>query len=73
MLRQLQKNSYLLDAIIKEEKIEATEEEANEEIAKLAREYHMTEEDVKNQIGGMNAMLHEVKVRKALDIMKGSK
>ena len=67
------KNSYLLDAIIKEEKIEATEEEANEEIKKLAQEYHMTEEDVKSQIGGMRAMLHEVKVRKALDIMKNSK
>ena len=67
------KNSYLLDAIIKEEKIEATEEEANEEIKKLAQQYHMTEEDVKSQIGGMRAMLHEVKVRKALDIMKNSK
>ena len=67
------KNSYLLDAIIKEEKIEATEEEANAEIEKLAQEYHMTEEDVKSQIGGMRAMLHEVKVRKALDIMKNSK
>ena len=67
------KNSYLLDAIIKEEKIEATEEEANAEIEKLAQEYHMTEEDVKSQIGGMSAMLHEVKVRKALDIMKNSK
>lgn len=67
------KNSYLLDAIIKEEKIEATEEEANAEIEKLAHEYHMTEEDVKTQIGGMRAMLHEVKVRKALDIMKNGK
>ena len=67
------KNSYLLDAIIKKEKIEATDEEANAEIKKLAEQYHMTEEDVKGQIGGMGAMLHEVKVRKALDIMKSSK
>ena len=67
------KNTYLLDAIIKEEHIEATEKEANDEISKMAQQYNMTEEDVKNEIGGMNAMMHEIKVRKALDIMKSSK
>ena len=64
------KNTYLLDAIIKEEKIEATDEEAKAEIEKMAKDYNMTEEDVKNEIGGMNAMKHEVQVRKALAIMK---
>ena len=67
------KNSYLLDAIIKEEKIKATEKEVKEEISKIAKQYHMTEEDVKAQIGGERAMTHEVEVRKALDIMKGEK
>ena len=67
------KNSYLLNAIIKEEKIEATEEEANEEISNLAKQYNMTEEDVKNEIGGIRSMMHEVQVRKALAIMGGEK
>ena len=65
------KNSYLLDKIIKEEKIKATKEEIKEEISKLAKQYNMTEEDIKNEIGGERAMEHEVNVRKALDIMKG--
>ena len=67
------KNTYLLDAIIKKEKIEATEEEARDEISKLALEYHMTDADVEHEIGGMKAMTHEVQVRKALDIMGGKK
>ena len=67
------KNSYLLNAIIKEEKIEVTEEEVKQEIEKIAKQYNMTEEDVQNEIGGKRAMEHEVKVRKALAIMKGEK
>lgn len=64
------KNSYLLDAIIKEEKIESTEEEVQKEIEEMAKKYNMTEEDVKNSLGGMNAMLYDIKVRKAIDLMK---
>ena len=64
------KNTYLLDAIIKEEKIEATEEEAKKEIEKIAKNYNMTKEDVEKEIGGIKAMIHEVQVRKALELMK---
>ena len=67
------KNSYLLDAIIKEEKIKSTEKEIKEEISKIAKQYNMTEEDVKHEIGGERAMEHEVNVRKALEIMKNEK
>ncbi len=69
-IKRLQ-NSYLLDAIIKAEKIKATDKEAKAEIDELAKKYNMTSEDVMSQVGGMNAMLHEVEVRKALEIMKG--
>ncbi|MBQ8681726.1 MAG: trigger factor [Bacilli bacterium] len=64
------KNSYLLNAIIKEEKIEVTEEDANKEIAEIAKKYNMTEEDVKNSLGGLDAMIYDLKVRKAIDLMK---
>ena len=64
------KNSYLLSAIIKEEKIEATEEEALKEVTEMAQKYNMTEEDVKNSLGGIDAMIYDIKVRKALDLMK---
>lgn len=64
------KNSYLLEEVIKKEKIKATDKEVKEEISKIAIEYNMTEEEVKSQIGGERAMIHEVEVRKALEIMK---
>ena len=64
------KNSYLLNAIIKEEKIEATTEEAEKEIAEMAQKYNMTEKDVKSSLGGIEAMIYDMKVRKAIDLMK---
>lgn len=67
------KNSYLLQAIIKEENIDVTEEAANKEISEMAKKYNMTEEDIKTSIGGMDAMIYDLKVRKAIDVMKGEK
>lgn len=67
------KNSYLLQAIIKEENIDVTEEAANKEISEMAKKYNMTEEDIKTSIGGMDAMIYDLKIRKAIDVMKGEK
>ena len=64
------KNSYLLNAIIKEEQIEADEKEALEQIKDLAQKYNMTEEDVKSSLGGDDAVKYDIKVRKAIDLMK---
>ena len=64
------KNSYLLNAIIKEEKIEASDDEAKKEIEDLAKKYNMTEEDVKSSLGGQDALIYDIKVRKAIDLMK---
>ena len=65
------KNSYLLQAVIKEEKIEVTDEDAKKEIEEMAKKYNMTEEDVKKSFGGIEAVKYDLKVRKAIDIMKG--
>ena len=65
------KNSYLLNAIIKEEKVEVSEEEALKEIKEMAIKYNMTEEDVKKSLGGIDAMIYDLKVRKVIDLMKG--
>lgn len=67
------KNSYLLDAVIKEEKLEVTEEEVNKEIEDMAKKYNMTVEDVTQSIGGIEAMKYDLKVKKAIDLMKESK
>lgn len=71
-LKRLQ-NSYLLNAIIEQEKIEVSEEEAKKELEGMAKKYNMTVEDVENAIGGIDAILYDLKVRRAIDIMKGSK
>lgn len=68
-LRRL-KNSYLLNAIITEEKIEVTDEEVNTEIANIATENNVTEEDVTNAFGGKEAISYDLKVKKAIDLMK---
>lgn len=64
------KNSYLLNAIIKEEKIEVKVEDAEKEVAEMAKKYNMTEEDVKSSLGGIEAMMYDIKVRCAIDLMK---
>lgn len=64
------KNSYLLNAIIKEEQIEADEKEALDQIKDLAKKYNMTEKDVKSSLGGDDAVKYDIKVRKAIDLMK---
>lgn len=64
------KNSYLLSAVIKEEKIEVSKEEAEKEVIDMAQKYNMTEEDVKSSLGGLDAMMYDMKVRKAIDVMK---
>ena len=64
------KNSYLLNAIIREEQIEADEKEALDQIKDLAQKYNMTEEDVKSSLGGEDAVKYDIKVRKAIDLMK---
>ena len=65
-------NSYLLQAIIKEEKIDTTDEEANKEVEKLAKEYNMTNEDITKELGGIESIKYDLKVRKAIDILKGN-
>lgn len=67
------KNSYLLSTIIKEEKIEVKKEEAEKEISEMAKKYNMTEEDVTSSLGGIDAMIYDMQIKKAIDIMKENK
>ena len=67
------KNSYFLQEVIKEEKIDVTDKEVNKELDEMAKKYNLTLDDVINYIGGEDALKFELKVRKALDIMKNNK
>ena len=62
----------ILDAIIKEEKIEANEDEVNAEIEELSSKYKMTKEEFTNNFG-THMIEYELKVRKVFDILKGEK
>lgn len=64
------KNSYLLNAILKEEKIEVSREDAEKEIKEIAIKNNMAEEDVTQYVGGIDAMIYDLRVRKAIDLMK---
>ena len=64
------KNTYILNAIIKEENIEATHEEAEAEIKKMAEEHGTTEEEVTKAVGGLHNMMHELCVKKVIELMK---
>lgn len=67
------KNSYLLQAIIKKEKINVSIDEAKKEIEEMAKKYNMTNEDVEKSIGGVDAIKYDLEVRQAIKLMKGEK
>ena len=69
-LRRLQ-NSYLLNAIIKEEKIEVSDKELDKEIKDMAKKYGATKEELLSSIGGKDAVRFDLMARRAIDIMKG--
>ena len=65
------KNSYLLQAVIKEEKISVSDKDTKKEISDMAKKYNMTEEEVLKSMGGMEAMKYDLEVKRAIDIIKG--
>lgn len=64
------KYRYLLEAIIEEEKIEVNDKDAKEEAKKLAKEYDMPVADLEKQIGGLDMIKYDLKMRQAMDIIK---
>lgn len=64
------KGRYLLEAIADKEKIEVTDEEVNEEITKMAETYQMSKDELLEAIGGEEAVKYDVKMRKAIDVLK---
>ena len=64
------KYRYLLGAIVKEEKIEVTDEEAKHELSHMAEHYHMTEEELMNEIGSLEVIKFDIRMQKALEVLK---
>ena len=68
------KYRLILEEIIKQEKIEVTEEEVNTEIEELAKKYNMTKEEVKKQYGeNLDYIKYDLEVSKAFEAIKSDK
>ena len=64
------KTRYLLEEIVEKEKINVTDKEIKEEIKKNAEKYGMKEEEFVAAIGGEDGIAYDLKMKKALEIIK---
>ena len=60
----------LLEQIVKEENINVSTEEAEAEADKLAEKYQMKKEEFLNLFGGIEMVEYDLKMHKALDVLK---
>ncbi len=64
------KSRYLLEAIAKEEKIEITDKEAAKEALEMAEHYGMKKDEFLAEFGGLEIVKYDMKMRKAIEILK---
>ena len=60
----------MLEEIAKAEKIEVSEEEANKEAEELANRYSMTKEELIKNFGGLDMIIYDAKMKKAIETLK---
>ena len=63
----------VLEAIVKKEKIEVSEEEANKEAEELAKKYQMSKDEFLNAFGGLDMIKYDLTMKAAVDVLKGNK
>ena len=61
----------MLEEIAKKEKIEISDKEAKEEVKKLAEKYGVSEEEFLMNFGGLDIVKYDLRMRKAMDVLKG--
>jgi len=66
------KYRYLLEAIIKEEKIKVTDKQAEKEAEEMSKKYGMSKEDFLKELGGLDILKYDMTMRKAVEVMKES-
>ncbi|MEH6936737.1 trigger factor [Bacillus sp. JJ664] len=62
-----------IDAIIEAEKIEATEEEVNEELGRLSEMYNVPADQLVGMLGGTDAVRDDIQIRKAVELLVDSR
>lgn len=65
------KHRLMLEEIAKQEKIEISDEEANKETERLAENYQIKKEEFLQMFGGLDLVKYDLKMRKAIDVLKG--
>lgn len=64
------KERYLLEEVAEIEKIDATDKEVEEDIDRISEMYNMDKEDVLKNIGGIDMIKYDVKMRKTLEFLR---
>ncbi len=60
----------MLEEIVKQEKIEISDEKAKEEVLNLATKYQMDEEEFLKLFGGLDMVKYDLQIRAAIEVMK---
>ena len=63
------KVSLTLEAIAKEEKIEATEEDIDAELEKMSAQFNMKLEDIKRALGGTDVLANDLRFQKTVEFL----
>ena len=61
---------FMLEEIIKEENIEATDKEIDEKVEELAKGYNVSKEEFINGIGGTENVKLDIQMHKAIELLK---
>ena len=63
------RTSLTLEAIAEAEKIEATDEDVEAELAEMATMYNMEVEAIKQALGNLESIRGDLKIKKAIDFL----
>lgn len=67
------KYRYLLNEVVKQEKIKVTDKEAELKIDELTSAYNVTREEVLKELGSLEAVKYEIMMNKAIEVIKSNK
>ena len=62
---------FVLEEVIKKEKIEASDKEVNDLVEDMANKHQKDKKEIEELYGGIEPLRYEIKMRKAIDILKG--
>jgi trigger factor len=63
------RTNLTLEAIADAENLEVSDEEAEEEVTKLAEQYNMAADNIKQALGGLDNLKADLKIRKAVEVL----